>query len=208
MKRLSCILMVAVLTLIAAGMFAAAVAAGQDSTSSIEQTFQKAKQDYLDKNLNSASEQIRKGAAYMKGQADKASAKGKEALAASAQELDKLADDVKKGVVSSPKRMEDAFARAHLALASNEHVRATESWGQKKRDQAGEALESANKHLEKSFTWAGQKIEKGSKDALKKSEDLALKLKKKGTLIADEVGKGLQNAGNEIEKLGKKISSR
>jgi hypothetical protein len=208
MKRLFHIAGFAAFVLMTAGILAGTLAAAQDSTDSIEQFFQKAKQNYVDKNMNAASDQIKKGAAYMKDQAARASAKGKETLAASAGELEKLADDVKKGVVRSPKRIEDTFARAHLALAENEHLRATESWAQKKRDQAGTSLESANRHLEKSFDWAGQKIEKGTSDVMKKSEDLAQKLRKKGTLIADEVGKGLQSAGNEIDRLGKKISAR
>lgn len=208
MKRLWHVLFVAVFFLIIASIPFINAGADQDANPTIEQTFQKAKRDYLDKNMQSAAEQIKKGAAYMNHQASAASAKGKDALAASARELDVLADDVKNGLVSSPKRMEEAFARAYLALAENEHVKATESWAQKKRNQAGEALDSANRHLEKSFAWAGQKVEKGTAEAMKKSDDLAHQLKKKGSLLADEVGKGIQSAGNEIDKLGKKISPR
>lgn len=209
MNRTIRIFAVAVFVLAVAGTVSWPAFADQDaSSSSLEQTFQRAKQDYLDKNMNSASEQIRKSAAFMKDQAGKASAKGKGALSASADELDKLADDVKKGLVSSPKRIEDTFARAYLALASNEHVRATESWAQNKRNQAGEALQSANQHLEKSLTWAGQKIEKNTNDVMKKSEALAQQLKQKGSLITEEVGKGLRDAGREIENFGKRISPR
>jgi hypothetical protein len=43
---------------------------------------------------------------------------------------------------------------------------------------------------------------------VKKSDALALKLKQKGDLLADDVSRGLQEAGNEIEKFGKKISPR
>ena len=174
----------------------------------IEQTFQKARQDYVEKNMNSAAEQIKKGAAYMKGEAANASVKGKEALTTSAQELDKLADDVKKGAVTSKKRMEDSFARAYHALASDAHIKSTESWTKKEAAKAGAALESANRNLEKGFAWAGQKIEKSTNDAMKKSEDLALKLKKKSSVITEEVGKGLQDAGNEIERFGKRISPK
>lgn len=208
MCRFIRILVVTIFLLPVAGIVLWPAFADQKSSASMEQNFQEAKLDYLKKNMNSAAEHINKGASYMKGEAAKASVNGKEALAASAQELEKLADDVKKGLVSSPKQIEDTFARAYLALASNDHIKATESWTQKKRDQAGEALESANRHLEKSFAWAGQKIEKGTTDAMKTSEALASQLKQKGTLIADEVGKGLQGAGKEIEKLGRKISPR
>lgn len=208
MYRLIHILVFAAFALMVAELIPWAAIASQDTSSSIEQTFQKARQDYLQKNMNSAAEQIKKSAAYMKAEAAQASAKGKDALTASAQELDKLADDVKSGAVTSQKRMEDTFARAYLALASNEHVKSTESWARKETAKAGAALESANKHLEKSFSWAGQKIEKGTNDVMKKSEALALKLRAKGSLVAEEVGKGLQDAGNEIKNFGNRISTR
>lgn len=201
-------IVIAAFALMVTGILPWTALAGPEGSSSIEQTFQKARQDYVEKNMNSAAEQIKKGAAYMKAEAASASVKGKEALSASAQELDKLADDVKKGAVTSKKRMEDAFARAYLALASDAHIKSTESWTKKEAAKAGAALESANRNLEKGFAWAGQKIEKSTNDAMKKSEDLALKLKKKSGVITEEVGKGLQDAGNEIEKFGKRISPK
>ena len=41
---------------------------------------------------------------------------------------------------------------------------------------------------------------------MRKPEEIALKLKRKGRRITEEVGKGIQDAGKEIEKFGKKIS--
>ncbi|MBP7341849.1 MAG: hypothetical protein KA957_05990 [Syntrophaceae bacterium] len=208
MHRYMGIFLIAVFALIAAGVCPPASWADQAATASIEQTFQKARQEYLDKNMTSAAEQIQKGAAYMKDQASKASAKGKDALAASARELDQLAVDVKKGAVTSQKKMEDAFARAYLALANDAHIQSTESWAKKKRVEAAAALETANRNLEKSIAWTGGKIEKGTNEVVKKSDALALKLRQKGDLLADDVSRGLQEAGNEIEKFGKKISPR
>jgi hypothetical protein len=208
MYCLNRVIVIVAFVFIAMGIIPWAAVAASESQSSIEQTFQQAKKDYLDKNINSAAEQIQKGASYMKAEAAKASVKGKEALAASAQELEKLADDVKKGTVTSVKRIEDAFARAYLALASDSHIKSTESWTRKETAKAGEALDSATKNLEKSFAWAGQKVEKSTKVVMEKSEELSLKLKKKSSLIAEEVGKGLKDAGNEIEKFGKRISPK
>ncbi|MFZ2398486.1 MAG: hypothetical protein WAW31_07450 [Smithella sp.] len=184
------------------------VFAAADSRSSIEQTFRNAKQDYLDKNMNAAAQQIQKSASFMKAQAEKASDKGKKALNASATELEKLAGDVKKGTVTSVKKIEETFARAYAVLASDSHIKSTESWTKKQTEKAGDALDSANKYLERSFAWAGQKIEKGTKDTMKKSNELSRKLKKKGSVLAEDVGKGLKNAGDEIEKFGKKISPK
>jgi hypothetical protein len=208
MHRLNIFAVVAAFTLIVAAILPWTAIAASESETSIEQTFQKAKQNYLDKNMNSAAEQIQKSASYIKAQAAKASDKGKEALNASSKELEKLADDVKKGAVTSVKRMEEAFARAYVALASDSHIKSTESWAKKEKAKAGDALDSANKYLERSFAWAGQKIETRTKEAMKKSQEISLKLKEKSSVVAEDVGKRLKDAGNEIEKFGKRISPK
>jgi hypothetical protein len=91
-------------------------------------------------------------------------------------------------------------------LAADSHIKSTESWAKKEKAKAGEALDSANQYLEYSFSWAGQKIETGTNNAMKKSRELSLQLKKKGSVVAEDVGKGLKDAGNEIEKFGKRIA--
>ncbi|MGD0021632.1 MAG: hypothetical protein ABSC54_04955 [Smithellaceae bacterium] len=208
MYSLNRVVFVVFFTLIAAGIMPQAAIAVSESPSSIEQTFQKAKQDYLDKNLAAAAGQIRKGSAYMKAEAEKASVTGKEALEASARELNKLSDDVKKGTVNSVKRLDESFARAYQALAADSHTKSMEAWTRKEAAKTGVALDSATKNLERGFAWAGQKVETGTKEAMKKSEELSLKLKKKGAVMTEEVGKQLKDMGNEIEKFGKKISPK
>jgi outer membrane murein-binding lipoprotein Lpp len=208
MNRLKLFAVVAAFTLIVAGILPCTAIAASESQSSIEQTFQKAKQDYLEKNMNSAAQQIQKSASFMKAKAAKASDKGKEALNTSAKELEKLADDVKKGTVTSVKRMEETFARAYVALASDSHIKSTESWTREEAAKAGDSLDSANKYLERSFAWAGQKIETSTKEAMKKSKELSLKLKEKSSMLAEDVGKSLKDTGNEIEKFGKRISPK
>lgn len=201
-KRIIILFILAVVAVIWLGNVAA------ESSSSIEQTFQKAKQNYLDKNMEAASAQIQKGAAYMKEQSEKASDSGKAALAASSRELEELAGDVKKGSVKSIKKMEDAFARAYLALAKDAHTQSAKSWAEKQGQKAGEGLEKASGYLERSFAWAGQKVEQGTRNVMQKSKDLSTKLKEKGRAVAEDVGKNLKETGNEIEKFGKKISPK
>jgi len=201
-KRIIILFILAVVAVIWLGNVAA------ESSSSIEQTFQKAKQNYLDKNMEAASTQIQKGAAYMKEQSEKASDSGKAALAASSRELEELAGDVKKGSVKSVKKMEDAFARAYLALAKDAHTQSAKSWAEKQGQKAGEGLEKASGYLERSFAWAGQKVEHGTRNVMQKSKDLSVKLKEKGRAVAEDVGKNLKETGNEIEKFGRKISPK
>jgi hypothetical protein len=208
MYRLNRVAVVVVFVLIVTGMLPWAAVASSESQSSIEQTFQKARQDYLQKNMNSAAEQIQKGASYMKAEAAKASAKGKDALTLSPQELEKLAVDVKKGTVTSVKKIEEPFSRAYLALAADSHIKSTESWAKKESAKAGEALDSSARYLERGLAWTGRKVEAGTKETIEKSKDLSLKLKEKGSVIAKEVEKGLKETGSEIDKLRKRISSK
>lgn len=208
MYRLNLFVFVVFFTLIVAGIMPQAAIAVSESQSSIEQTFQKAKKDYLDKNLKSAAEQIQKASDYMKAEAEKASATGKEALTASAHELNKLSDDVKKGAVKSVKGLDDAFARAYHAMAADAHAKSMKAWAEKQSVKTGDALDSATKDLKHGLAWTGQKIEKGTKEVIRKSEELALKLKKKSSVVAEDVGKGLQKTGDEIEKFGKRVSPK
>ncbi len=206
MYRLNRVIVMVVFALIVSGIMPCTAFAASESLYSIDQSFQKAKKGYLQKNMKSAAEQIQKSASYMKGEAVKASDKGKGALTASAEELEKLADDVKIGAVKSRKRIEETFARAYLALASESRIKSTESWAKKETVKAGELLDSAIKNLEKSFAWSGQKAEKGTKEVMKKTKDMSIKLKEKGTFAEEEVVKRLQEAENEIKKFGKRIS--
>jgi hypothetical protein len=208
MYRLNRVTFVVIFALILTIFLPLAAWAETESQSSIEQTFQKARQDYLQKNMDSASEQIKKAAAFMKAESAKASAKGKEAMVLSAQELEKLAVDVKKGTVKSVKKIEKPFARAYLALAKDSHIKSAESWTKKESARAGEALDSSAKYLERSLAWTGKKMETGTKKTIEKSRSLSLKLKEKGSVIAKDMEKGLKDTGSEIEKLGKKISPK
>ena len=63
--------------------------------------FHKARQSFLKKDYKVAAEEIRKGAAFMKLQAGRATAEGKKVLTVSIGELEMLAKDVEQGTVTS-----------------------------------------------------------------------------------------------------------
>ncbi len=176
------------------------------SSSPLEQYFQKARENYLKKDLNSAAAEIHKGASYLKSEAGKAAGKGKDALTASISELEKLAENVKKGTVSSVKILETNFATAYEAMAENYYIKATESWAHKETKKAGENLAESIKYLKLGLAWSGKKVETATNEAINQSKELSLKLKKEASVVADDVAKGFKATRNEIEKLGKKIS--
>jgi serine protease Do len=84
----------------------------------VDQHFKKALENFLEKNEKTAASEIRKGAALLRRESERATEKGKQLLETSALELEKLADDTEKGLVQSAKELEEAFDRAYRALSN------------------------------------------------------------------------------------------
>jgi hypothetical protein len=66
-----------------------------------QEHFQNAHESFLKKDLQRAAEEIRKAAAFVKVEAGRATDDGKQSLLTSVRELDKLADEVERGTISS-----------------------------------------------------------------------------------------------------------
>jgi hypothetical protein len=185
-----------------------AAAAETPSKGTIEQYFQKARQDYLQKDMKAAAAEVHKAAEWMKSEAAAAKGKGKEALTASYRELEKLAGELEKGTVKSVKEIEMAFARAYNALATNSRVKSAEAWSKKEFQKAGDELESAADALGRAYTWAGHKAEAGAQEVISKSKELAQKLKEGATRTSAEISKALKDMEDEIRTFGRSISGK
>lgn len=174
------------------------------SADEAERYFKKAHEDFLKKDRKAAAAEIREAAALLKREERRATSEGKKDLSASAQELEKLATDVENGTVTSVKELDNAFARAHYALARHHYLKASKSWAEKEADKAGHELKAAAADLERGLTWAGHKAEAGTKTVINNTRILGEKLIKGAGWVSAEVGKGIEDLGKEIEKLGKK----
>ena len=208
MRYLNLILLVVFIAALTMAQTPVAVAAEATSSTSIEQNFQKSKQNFLQKDMKAAADEIRKAAAYLKSEAEAATGKGKEALTASYRELEKLAGDVEKGAVTSVKKLDAAFARSYKALATNAHVKSTEAWAKKEINNTGKNLETAADSLERGFSWTGEKMKAGTTKVIEESRDLSKKLKEDTGWASDKVSKGLKDMGKEIEQFGKRVTAK
>lgn len=198
-----------VIAVLIAALFAGpAIAAETAQKGTLEQYFQKAKQDYVEKDMKAASEEIHKAAVWMKSEAAKAKGKGKEALTASYRELEKLGEDLKKGTVKSVKEIEMASARAYNAVATNSHVKSAEAWSRKEYRKAGEELDAAADALGKAYTWAGEEVKAGTQKVISASKELSVKLKEGASRASAEAGRTLKEMEQEISAFGKKIASK
>jgi hypothetical protein len=170
-----------------------------------EEHFHRAHQAFVKKDLKKAAAHIRKGEAFLKLEAGRATAEGKKLMEESGHELAKLAEGVEHGAITSVKRLDEAFARAHQALAHHHHLKAKESWAKQAAHKVGQDLQAAAEHFDQGLTWTGHKAEAAGAKAIKDTRLLAGKLIKGADWVAAEVGKGIENVGEEIEKFGKKV---
>jgi len=167
--------------------------------------FKRSVEDFVKKDMKASAAEIRKGAAFLKLEASRASADGKRGLMASVHELDKLACDVEKGSVNDVKKLDQAFARACHGLAKHHYLKASEAWVKKEIQKAGHDLEAAAIHLEHGLSWAGHEMEAGIVGLISKARLVGGKLIEGAGWVADDVGKAIKAIGEEIEKLGKMV---
>jgi hypothetical protein len=124
---------------------------------------------------------------------------------ASTQELGKLTDQVQKGTVRSARELDEAFARAHYALARYYQSKAPESWARKAVPEAGQDLKAAAVHLEKALNWASHRLEAGGVQTIREWKQIGEKMEKGAGWVDAEVRKAIEGIGKEIDETGHKI---
>jgi Na+/phosphate symporter len=171
----------------------------------VDQSFQKARENFLAKKWKDSAEAIRRGKSYLQSEAARAADKSKEALESSAEELRQLADKVEKGAAKSVRELDAAFSRANSALAQYYYRLANESWARQEASKAGHELLAAAFQLEKGTRRAEGKVESGVQSLVQRTGRLAGKMIEGAKVAEGEVEKGMHDLGKEIEKLGKKV---
>ncbi len=112
----------------------------------LKEHFHKARESFLAKDARAAAAEIRKGAMLLKLEAGHAKEEAKEALTASSHELEKLAQRLEKGTVTSSQDLRRAFARADRALAAV--VKNTRATATKPMTETGRRTDQVNQELD------------------------------------------------------------
>jgi len=167
------------------------------------QSFLRASENFAKGKMKAAAAEIRKGEAYVKLEAASATAEGKKALLSSAGELKQLADKVEKGAVKDGKELKSTFARAEYAMARHHYLKAAEQWEKKDSQKVADDLNAAAAYIDSGQVWVTKKMHAGAADIKKEARRLAAQVTAKTGAEAQELGKGMDNLGKEIEKYGK-----
>ena len=178
-----------------------------DTSVRLEQYFQKAREE-LTSNASEASAQIHKAAALLKEEAKQAQGRSKEWILESYQELEKLGARVQQGAVKTVDELNNAFSRAHAALADFYRQRASDSWTKKSVSETGQALNQAALHLERAWEWSKNKADETSQAAIDSAKQVSGKLAQGSGWVSAEITKSIEALEREIGKLGKDMKQR
>jgi hypothetical protein len=167
------------------------------------QSFLRASENFAKGKMKAAAAEIRKGEAYVKLEAARATAEGKKALLSSAGELKQLADRVEKGALKDGKELKNTFARAEYAMARHHYLKAAEQWEKKESQKAAYHLNATAAYIDSGQIWLTKKMHAGVADIKNEARRIASQVTAKTGAESQELGKAIDNLGKEIEKYGK-----
>jgi len=173
-----------------------------DTSVKLEQYFQKARKE-LKNNASEASAQIRKAAALLKEEANQAQGRSRQWILESHQELEELGARVQQGAVKKVDDLNNAFSRAHAALADYYRQRASDSWTKKTISEMGQSLNEAALHLERAWEWSKNKADKASEATIDSAKQVSKKIAQGSGWVSTEISKSIEALEREIGKLNK-----
>jgi serine protease Do len=174
---------------------------GFESSNKLEAYFQEAKQKIEEKDLKQAAFLVRQGAQLIKKEIGQSQKKAKDSLLVSVQRLERLADDLDKGVDTSMERIRKEFSSVHQAMAEYYSGKVTESLLNKTYSHVSEDLNEAVRYLEMAWVWSGRRMEMETKDVIRSVKDLGKKISEGAEDFSGEISQAVTNVNTETKKL-------
>lgn len=165
--------------------------------------FHQARLHFLQRQAVSAAADIKKGTAMIRLAMGLAKGAGNESLRASAEELTALAGDLEHGKAVTLTALNQAFSRAHVALATYNHEAAERHVKREEFKEAGLHLRAAAHDLEHAQAWAGGELSARAAGEVLTAEELAKELVAGAGFALQEVVKSLSALADEVEAMKK-----
>jgi hypothetical protein len=156
---------------------------------------------FVAKNGAAASKVLHDAATFTRQQADSATGTVKDALAGSADELERLASRAAKGTIASVKTLDYAFARTQLAEAQLHCTRALDAWHATNAAATGVEIVMLADHFERATADAGQTLTAAAQTTLTTARSLAGKLTQGVTVVPADVESALAAMDKEVHSL-------
>ncbi len=163
--------------------------------------FHQARLDFLRHDPHRASVDVQKASAMIKLAIGLAQGEGKKELRASAYELTLLAEELEHRKPVKLTVLNQAFSRAHLALARYNHEAAEMHLKGGQAGRAGVHLLAAAHDLGHAQAWAGGELSAGAAAEVLTAEEFAQELLAGSDFVMEQVLKNLAAIAREVEAL-------
>jgi hypothetical protein len=175
--------------------------------------FEAARDAFVRGENRQAAHNLRTASAFLRLEAARATADGKLAIDASVRELQRLAVAIDNNQVRAVEVLQQAFARAHYALAGHHCIKSAHRCCQpaafeneRSMNRIGHDLNAAATHLKRGALWAGSEPDTETLSALNTARFSAERLIRMGETQQDEVTRAIHSVRDNLEKFtGRKI---
>jgi hypothetical protein len=160
----------------------------------------------INKQYKAAATDLRKAAALVSAEADRASDDNRTKLTRDAAALQVLASEVEAGQVKDVKAFDAQLVRTRADLAGHHYVESAEAWAKKDTVAAGRSLAAAARYVKDALSSAGQETEIDAARGLKAAESFGEKLANKTTTGTDQAWTAATDAVRRgMDTLGKVV---
>lgn len=160
----------------------------------------------INKQYKAAATDLRKAAALVSAEADRASDDNRTKLTRDAAALQVLASDLEGGQVKDVTAFDAQLVRTRADLAGHHYVDSAEAWAKKDTVAAGRSLAAAARYVRGALSSAGQETEIDTARGLKAAESFGEKLANKTTTGTEQAWTTATDAVRRgMDKLGKVV---
>jgi hypothetical protein len=167
-----------------------------------------AHKNFLEKDYTKSEINIRKAAGFVMLEESRANDQTRQELFDASSRLDRLADAVKTGSVTSANDVNAAFAQAEWALADHHEAKAEELWRAKNYLATALDLETASTNLENALKYAGLPADAETESAIKDARGIANQLARQFPLPDERIGASLATLSDKIDEVGGKLQPK
>ena len=194
---------VSAMALMAASAYAQSAAPAKPGVAA---DFSRTRAAIVDKQYKAAATDLRKAAALVSAEAERASDDTRTKLTRDAAALQALASEVEAGRVKDVKAFDARLVRTRADLAGHHYVDSAEAWAKKDTVAAGRSLAAAARYVRDVLSSAGQETEVNTVRGLKAAESFGEKLANKTTTGTEQAWTTATDAVRRgMDKLGKVV---
>jgi hypothetical protein len=172
------------------------------------QDFNSARQSFLDLDATEAATRIRQGAQRMRVTLAGIRDDSRQAMQDSITELESVARATEQRRVDSVKRLDEAFARAHYAIANQHFLAALRAREQMAQSRVGEELRWSAEHLQHGAQRIGLQLRQDEAAIIDRTRALSANIRAGVNVTTEEISQGVHALGQSMANFRDRITFR